>query len=45
MVDEGQFTVVCDHGGGHVIPGPAKTLDDMWAFMLAHAFSAGNTEA
>jgi hypothetical protein len=45
MVDDGQFTAVCDHGGGHVIPGPAKTPDDMWAFMLAHPFSAGNTAA
>jgi poly(3-hydroxybutyrate) depolymerase len=45
MAANTQLAIVCDHGSGHVIPGPAKTLDDMWAFMLAHPFSPGNTAA
>ena len=41
MAANGQFTVVCDHGRGHVVAGP--TVQEMWAFMLAQPFSPGNT--
>lgn len=40
MSANGQFTVVCDHGRGHVI---GDTVQNMWAFMLAHPFSPGNS--
>jgi len=43
MVANDQFTVVCDHGRGHVVAG--ETIPDMWAFMLAHPFSPGNDAA
>jgi poly(3-hydroxybutyrate) depolymerase len=43
MAANGQFTVVCDHGLGHVMA--TATVRDMWAFMLAHPFSPGNTAA
>jgi poly(3-hydroxybutyrate) depolymerase len=42
MVANDQFTIVCDHGRGHKLPGPVR---DMWDFMLAHPFSPGNTAA
>jgi poly(3-hydroxybutyrate) depolymerase len=43
MARNGQFTVVCDHGRGHVVAG--NSVQDMWAFMLAHPFSPGATVA
>jgi len=43
MAANGQFTVACDHGFGHVVPG--ATVRDMWAFLLAHPFSPGNEAA
>jgi hypothetical protein len=43
MAANGQFTIVCDHGRGHVVP--TDHLDEMWAFLLAHPFSPGNTAA
>jgi predicted esterase len=46
MASNGQFTVVCDHGLGHTIPGPLDaTLQQMWTFMLAHPFTPGNAAA
>jgi poly(3-hydroxybutyrate) depolymerase len=39
MAANGQFTVVCDHGRGHVVAGSTQ---EMWRFLLAHPFSPGN---
>ena len=39
MTANGALAVVCDHGLGHVVPGPLDaTLGQMWSFMLAHPF-------
>ena len=40
MAGNGQFTVVCDHGRGHVV---GASREEMWGFLLAHPFSPGNT--
>jgi poly(3-hydroxybutyrate) depolymerase len=42
MAGNGQFTVVCDHGRGHVV---GASRAEMWAFLLAHPFSPGHTAA
>jgi dienelactone hydrolase len=39
MAANGALAIVCDHGVGHVVPGPYDVaLGDMWAFLLAHPF-------
>lgn len=39
MTANGALAIVCDHGLGHVVPGPLDaTLGQMWSFMLAHPF-------
>ncbi len=39
MAANGALAIVCDHGLGHVVPGPLDaTLGQMWSFMLAHPF-------
>jgi hypothetical protein len=40
MAQAGALAIVCDHGAGHVIPGPTveETMGQMWSFMLAHPF-------
>jgi len=40
MTQAGALAIVCDHGSGHVVPGPTVegTMGQMWSFMLAHPF-------
>jgi hypothetical protein len=46
MRRNGALAIVCDHGLGHVIPGPIDvTLAETWAFMLAHPFGQEQTWA
>jgi predicted esterase len=46
MTANGALALVCDHGLGHVIPGPLEaTLQQMWSFMLAHPFGEERTWA
>lgn len=41
MARDGALAIVCDHGLGHVVPGPfEEALRQMWAFMFAHPFGA-----
>ncbi len=40
MVQNGQFTVVCDHGQGHSYP-PGDAAGELWNFMVDHPFSPG----
>jgi poly(3-hydroxybutyrate) depolymerase len=42
MASNGQFTVVCDHGRGHVV---GSSTREMWGFLLAHPYSPGRTAA
>jgi poly(3-hydroxybutyrate) depolymerase len=42
MASNGQFTVVCDHGRGHVV---GSSTQEMWGFLLAQPFSPGNAAA
>jgi poly(3-hydroxybutyrate) depolymerase len=40
MLDNGQYTIVCDHGQGHAFP-PGDHAGQLWSFMLAHPFVLG----
>lgn len=41
----GNFMLVCDHGGGHGFPPQPGRVNDLWRFIEQHPFMAGSEAA